>query len=283
MHLQTPDGIKRVLVIGASGFIGKKLLSVGKSQEGVELFGTGFRGANAELMALDVRDPEMVETVIRRVRPDAVIYAAGVANVDRAEKERELTDDLNANAVRHIANFFQGHFVYLSTHYVFDGTNPPYSEGDARNPVNYYGESKVRGEDLTKELFSKHSIVRLDTLYGYNDAKDRETFVTEVIHALSVDKPLYLDNEMGRSPILTDEAAKYIFGLVKTGRHGVFQLAAETSITKYEWAKMVAQEFGYDPELVHSLQEHPEKARSAARPKTRGWQVPGKCPAWKTG
>ena len=266
MHPQTSHmDPKRVLIIGASGFIGKKLLSVGKSQEGIELFGTGFNNANAELMPLDVRDPEMVEAVIRRARPDVIIYASGVANVDRAETERELTDALNANAVRHIAHFFQGHFIYPSTHYVFDGTNPPYSAGDKRNPVNYYGESKVRGEDLTKELFPKHSIVRLDTLYGCNDAHDRETFVTEIIHALSMDKPLYLDDEMGRSPVLTDEAAEYIFGLVKTAQYGVFQLAAETSITKYAWARAVAQEFGYDPKLVRSLQEHPEKARPAAK------------------
>ena len=256
---------KKVLVIGASGFIGKKLFSVGKSQEGIELFGTGFDSSNTELTTLDVRDSESVKTVIRRVQPDVIIYASGVANVDRAEIEQELTDDLNANALKHISGFFQGHFIYLSTHYVFDGMNPPYSEDDKRNPVNYYGQSKVKGEDLTKELFPKYSIVRLDTLYGYNNAQDRKTFTTEVIHALSVDKHLHPDNEMGRSPILIDEVAEYIFDLIKDERQGIFQLAAETSITKYEWAKLVAKEFGYDSKLVHSLQKHPEKAQPAAK------------------
>lgn len=256
---------KRVLIIGASGFLGKKLLNVGKGQRGIELFGTGFSSSNAELIALDVRDPKSVKTVIRRVQPDVIIYASGVANVDMAETERKLTDDLNANVLKHIAGFFQGHFIYLSTNYVFDGMNPPYSEGDKRNPVNYYGQSKVKGEDLTKELFPKHSIVRLDALYGYNNAQDRKTFVTKVIHALSVDKRLYLDNEMGRSPILIDEAAEYIFNLAKDERQGIFQLAAETSITKYEWAKLVAKEFGYDSKLIYSLQEHPEKALPAAK------------------
>lgn len=259
---------KRVLIVGASGFAGKKLLSVGKSHTGLELSGTAFTGAAHGLITLDVRDPKMVEAVLHRVRPDVIVYAAGVANVDRAEKERGLTDDLNANVLRSIAHVFQGHFIYLSTHYVFDGTNPPYAVDAERNPVNYYGQSKVRGEDLTKELFPAYAIVRLDTLYGYNDARDRETFITEVIHALSVERPLYLDNEMGRSPILIDEAADYIFDLAENGRRGVFQLATETSITKYAWARSVAQEFGYDSALIHSLQEYPEKVQPMAK---RAW------------
>jgi len=256
---------KKVLIIGASGFIGKKLFSAGKSQKGIELFGTCFENRDKELVVLDVRSPKAVETVIRQVQPEVIIYAAGIANVDKAETDQELTDDLNANALRRIANFFRGHFIYLSTHYVFDGINPPYSGNDRRNPVNYYGQSKVKGEDLTKELFPKYSIIRLDTLYGYNDARDRETFVTDVIHALSVNKPLYLDNEMGRAPILIDEVAEYVFDLIKNECCGIYQLSARTSITKYEWAKLVAKEFGYDPGFIYPLQEQPEKPRPATK------------------
>lgn len=257
--------MKRVLIIGASGFIGKKLFNIGKSQKNVELFGTAFKGTNSVLFHLDVRNAKEVDVVVHRVQPDTIIYACGVSNVDRAEMEQELTDDLNSNALRYIAHCFQGHLIYLSTHYVFDGTNPPYSKNDAVSPVNYYGKSKSNGENLTKKLFPKYSIVRMATLYGYNDAHDRKTFVTQVIHELSIDKPLYIDNEMGRSPILIDEVGEHIFELVRGKRLGVFQFAAETSITKYAWARAIAREFGYDPGLIHSLQEHPEKIQPIAK------------------
>src|SRR3989338_7560663 len=116
---KTSEVKKRVLVIGASGFIGKKLFSVGKNQESINLFGTSFNSDSKELLTLDVRDHAMVGSVIDQIQPSVIVYAVGIANVDRAEKERELTDDLNANALKHIANFFHKHFIYLSTHYVF--------------------------------------------------------------------------------------------------------------------------------------------------------------------
>src|SRR3989344_3503766 len=162
----------KVIIIGAQGMLGHALSDV-------------FSRATQKLLLwdrgdLDIVNRAAVEMAIGREKPDILINAAAYTDVDGAEKERERAMQVNATGVGNLADTcakLQITMVHYSTDYVFDGKNPNgYKESDvAGNPVNFYGRSKLAGEELFvspfKPLNLEHGIyrwylVRTSWLYG---------------------------------------------------------------------------------------------------------------------
>src|ERR1043165_5886782 len=130
-----------ILVVGATGQIGYELV---RALDGV-----------ADVVApgrdtLDLAKPNSIRETIRRMSPAAILNAAAYTAVDRAETERELCFEINAEGPRVLAEEAAACgalMVQYSTDYVFGGTKTtPYLETDAPAPLNVYGESKLAGE-----------------------------------------------------------------------------------------------------------------------------------------
>jgi S-adenosylmethionine synthetase len=56
--------------------------------------------------------------------------------------------------------------IYISTDYVFDGTTPPYEVDDKPNPLQFYGETKLAGEQAIQGVNKDAVILRVPILYG---------------------------------------------------------------------------------------------------------------------
>lgn len=126
----------------------------------------------------DLSDLAGLREAIRSVSPQVIVNAAAYTAVDKAESERELAHTINALASQVMAEEakrLDALLVHYSTDYVFDGSGmAPWKETDAVAPVNYYGATKLEGEQLIVASGCKHLIFRTSWVYaarGNNFAK----------------------------------------------------------------------------------------------------------------
>jgi len=151
-----------------------KILLTGKNgQVGSELAGTLAR--LGEVIAygrddLDLAAPDQIASAVRSVRPDVIVNAAAYTEVDRAEREPDAANAVNAAAVAVLAEEAKrarALLIHYSTDYVFDGTkDAPYVEEDRPNPVNAYGRSKLAGEQAIQHIDGAHLILRTSWVYS---------------------------------------------------------------------------------------------------------------------
>jgi dTDP-4-dehydrorhamnose reductase len=151
----------RFLIIGAGGQVGLELQR-------------SFAGLGEIVLAdhksVDLANQEQTRNLVRNVRPDIILNAAAYTAVDRAETERELAMAINGDAPRVLAEEalrLNALLVHYSTDYVFDGKKKePWNEEDKPNPKNYYGVSKLAGEQALREVGGKYLIFRTSWVYG---------------------------------------------------------------------------------------------------------------------
>ena len=144
----------KLLITGASGLYGSRLakLAVAKnwdvySSDVIELkvYGT--------FVKMDISDKAMVDEVFRQVKPDVVVHAATLTDVDKCETNKELAWKINVEGTKNIVDAAKsaGSFpIYISTDYVFSGEKGNYTETDTPDPINYYGLTKLKAEEVVK-------------------------------------------------------------------------------------------------------------------------------------
>lgn len=228
---------KLIAVIGASGFLGKKVYVTFKRIH-TDVVGTSY--TTEGFYHLDVTDEEEVKTFFEQFHPDVVIYAAGETDVDRAERNPFRAMALNADALDLISRYFKGHFIYISTDYVFDGRKAPYTPDAPCNPLNEYGESKMHGEKKALSNFKKATIIRLSILYGYNDEQDKDTFLKQIVKKMAQGEEIIVDNQQIKHPTWLDDVVRLIVAIVQEGASGIFQLNGTEAMRRDDWAKLIA-------------------------------------------
>lgn len=153
--------MKKVLLIGAKGQVGKEL------QLTLPQLGEVISIGREEL---DLTNSEKISQLIREIYPDYLVNAAAYTAVDKAETEPDLAYSINAIAPKIMAESaetIKAKFLHISTDYVFDGRkNTPYLESDLTNPLGVYGQSKLRGEEEIKTVNSQAIILRNAWVYG---------------------------------------------------------------------------------------------------------------------
>lgn len=165
--------MRRILLTGMTGQLGHEL------QQTLAPVGEVI---SVDRKTMDLTQPAMIRQVIVGVKPDLIVNAAAYTAVDRAETEIELAISINGTAPTIMAEEAQrlGVFlIHVSTDYVFDGQkNRPYTEEDAFNPINVYGQSKLLGEEGIRKTCERHLIIRTAWVYG---AKGRGNFVKTML------------------------------------------------------------------------------------------------------
>jgi dTDP-4-dehydrorhamnose reductase len=154
----------RIVVIGRTGQVAKALGQV-PLPEGSTLLTLGRD-------RLELTRPETFKAVLEPLAPDLLLNAAAYTAVDRAEAEEELATAVNGRApevLAQIAADLGVPFLHISTDYVFDGASEgPWSEGDAPNPINAYGRSKLVGERAVLDSPARAVILRTSWVFGAN-------------------------------------------------------------------------------------------------------------------
>lgn len=175
-------------------------------------------------------------------KPELVIQAAAMTNVDGATRDPALAFRINAFGTQNVSLACQrcnAALLYVSTNEVFDGKkDAPYLEHDAANPINVYGKSKLAGEWYAQHLLEKFYIVRTAWLYGKGGGKFPDKILAAAKHVSAGELPTALPvvrDEVG-SPTYVPDLVNAIARLIETGQYGIYHLTNAGSCSRYEWA-----------------------------------------------
>jgi dTDP-4-dehydrorhamnose reductase len=229
----------KVLVTGAGGQLGHDLVSAFGDHDVVGL----------TRRELDVSDEAAAVAAVRDHAPDLVVHAAAFTKVDVCESEPDTAWRVNALGSWWMARacaLGDAAMVYLSSDYVFDGTNErPYTEFDPVGPQSVYGRTKEAGEQLVRSTLQRHYIVRTSWLLGVHGAN----FVKTMLRLGGEGRTLKVVDDQTGSPTFAFDLAPAIRSLAVTGRHGTYHLTNAGSCTWYELARATFEEAGLSVDL----------------------------------
>ncbi|MCM8535712.1 MAG: SDR family oxidoreductase [Lentisphaeraceae bacterium] len=254
----------KVWITGATGLCGRavtKLLS-----DSYDVVPTAFSRAEGNIFKVDITSKEDVKAFFEKHNPDAVVHLAAERKPDICENKKDVTDNLNIEATRFLAEQCKQNdcwFLYLSTDYVFDGTKPPYLPTSEPNPLNYYGESKLKGEIETLKANDKAAVLRVPVLYGEVEELG-ESAVTTIFNLLKKQEEAKVDHWATRFPTLVDDIAKVIAKMLSGKPSGTFHYSGETALTKYETALLMGELMNVSTD---KLIAEPNQTGTALRPK----------------
>ena len=248
----------KILVTGANGLLGQKLIALLLEQKDIEVIGTG-RGSNRTVLndeafqLLDVEDRNEVLSTLEQVRPDSVIHTAAMTQVDDCELHQKACYRANVEAVSNIVagcEAIGAHLVHLSTDFIFDGSHGPLTEDEEPNPVNYYGESKLEAEEIIKESNINWAIARTVLVYGVVPGLQRSNIILWVKDSLEQGKRLQIVDDQWRTPTLAEDLAMGCWLLSKNKVQGVFNISGSDFLTPYDMAMKVVDYFKLNGELI---------------------------------
>lgn len=248
----------RILITGSNGLLGQKLVHLIKDS-GHDLIATA-RGENRindrtgyTYKSLDITNEKEVNTVISETQPDCVINTAAMTNVDQCETEKETCDALNVDAVQYLANACNtnnAHFIHVSTDFIFDGEAGPYTEEAKANPLSYYGESKLKAEEIVKATSNSWAMLRTVLVFGVTEGMARSNIILWVKESLEQGKELSLVNDQWRTPTLAEDLAQGCFLAATKNAKGIYNISGEELLNPYQMAIMTADYFKLDQSLI---------------------------------
>ncbi len=268
----------RLLVTGAHGLLGRSLLQTDWGAD-IDCIGCGRRAepvGDVPCHAIDLTDVDAVVELWRQLRPDRVIHTAAVTNVDQCETEPELARRVNHEIVAYVvaASLDVGAGIaHLSTDYVFDGQQGPYSEQDATRPLSIYGQTKLESEALLLDPGVDGLVVRTLWLYGHLRSV-RPNLVTWPLAALVRGKPMRIVSDQWGNPTYVHDLARALVELSRQGVSGLFHMGGTTFLSREQLVRQVAEHFRLDASHMETMttanagQAAPRPLRSGLRTDT---------------
>jgi dTDP-4-dehydrorhamnose reductase len=246
----------KLLITGASGLYGSKLAQMALVK-GFEVYSSDIQSLSVygNFVKMDISDNAVVEEVFKRVKPDVVVHAATLTDVDKCELDKELAWKINVEGTKNIveASKAAGSFlIYISTDYVFSGEKGCYKESDLPDPVNYYGLTKLKAEELVKKQ-AEYFIARPSVIYGSTPAAGKVNFALWLIETLRKGERVKIVTDQWNTPTLNTNLAEMTLEVVERRLTGTFHLCGATRVSRLEFAKLIADTFGLDKSLINPV------------------------------
>ncbi|TPG67224.1 SDR family oxidoreductase [Hymenobacter nivis] len=254
----------KILITGANGLLGQKLVARLHAEPGVALVTTG-RGPNrlaewypgVPFVALDVTDAAQVQRVLAQEQPTHVIHTAAMTNVDECELNQEACWQQNVAATTHLAAACaaQGsHLTHLSTDFIFDGSAGPLAEDAVPAPISHYGASKLAAEQAVQGTAGlRWAIARTVLVYGVLRGGGRTNIVLWVRDSLRAGKAIKVVDDQWRTPTLAEDLAEGCWLLARHSAAGIYNICGDELLTPYAMALRVADYFGLDASLIERV------------------------------
>jgi dTDP-4-dehydrorhamnose reductase len=233
----------KVLVTGSQGQLGKDIVNQ-CTIRGIECHATTTK-------TLDITDQKSVNGMVKTHKPDIIFNCAAYNAVDRAEEEWRKAFSVNGLGVKHLAlaaNEYGSILVHYSTDYVFDGNNNrPYTVVDTPHPVSRYGESKLFGEDIVRDLCHHYFLIRVSWLFGKGNAN----FVSKVLDWSREKTEIAVVDDQISSPTYTVDLAQASLDLVATHSFGLYHITNTGACPRYDWARYILEKAEWTGRLLN--------------------------------
>lgn len=263
----------KILITGSTGLLGQALIQrlapscevVGVSRHAVSVSGV------ASHQVCDLTDPNATQHLVNTVKPDVVIHAQALSDVDRCEEEPHEAERCNVQALEHLCRALEictPLLVALSTDYVFDGMKgSPYVESDEPKPLSVYGRSKLAGERVALR-YPRAVVIRPSTLFG----PGRMNFCDFLVQQLQQGKPVEAFSDQVTSPTYTEDLAGAIHALITilaarslAGLPRIYHLTNAGGCSRMQFAGRIAELLGTSDALIRPIHMGDQR-RPAPRP-----------------
>lgn len=236
--------MKKLLVTGASGFLGWNLCQLAKQEW--DVYGTYFSHPgqilDITMLKVDLRDFQEIKRLFDDIKPAAVIHTAAQSSPNFCQNHPNESHSINVTASCNIAGLSADHTipcVFTSTDLVFNGLNPPYRETDPVSPVNHYGEQKVMAESGMRSRYPMTTVCRMPLMFGIAPPT-AASFIQPFIQALREGQELKLFTDEFRTPVSGKTAA---FGLLLALEKvkGLIHLGGKERVSRYDFGRYLAE------------------------------------------
>lgn len=246
----TPNSPPRLLITGASGLLGRAIFKEFHQSPLWQTTGLSFTRQDTNLTPCDLTRTSELTSLLDSHSPAFIIHAAAERRPDISERDPVATQALNVAATAALANWATSNnacLIYISTDYVFDGTQPPYHPNDTPNPLNAYGASKLAGEKAVQSSGCDHIILRIPILYGAVEylAESPVTVVATNLMEAPADDPVPMDDWAIRFPTHTADVASVLSQLLtlklkQPELGGTYHFSGSEPHTRYTMAQLIA-------------------------------------------
>ena len=265
---------RKLMVFGGGGFVGGNLCTIAL-QKGWEVTIVDARVREgvpgARWIGLDITKRRAVRDLVSELRPEAAVDLAAVAEIDRAERERELARAVNVVAAEAIAAACArvgAGCLYFSSDAVFPGTGSGYREEDPLGPVNYYGRTKMEGEKAVLRAHREAAIVRISLALGF-PVTDGNSFFAALEEKIKSGQEIVAPSDEVRTPVDVLTLSECVLELLDKRFAGVLHIGSTDSIDRASLSRRAARLMGY-----------PE---ASIRAEPSGAAKPGRAPRHKNG
>jgi dTDP-4-dehydrorhamnose reductase len=244
----------KILIIGGSGLLGNKLVEILNNSNDYDVYATYKTRIikKQQYYYLDITKENEVKKLFDEINPHITVLCSAYTDVDGCEKNREKAYAINVAGTKNIATIVEknnGKLIYISTDYVFDGKKGNYSEIDEVHPINYYGRTKLLGEQIIQQICSNHIICRTSVIYGTN----KTNFALWILQNLSQLKAIRIVDDQFVSPTYNKDLSEQIIALIEHNQNGVFHTAGDSKISRYEFSEMLAKKFYLNSTLINPV------------------------------
>lgn len=248
------------LIIGSQGLVGTALRKCLPDA----LNGVQVEAKEKNQVYVDLVKYETLFKVFSEYRPQVVYLPASITHVDKCEDmSTNVVNVKGAITVLRLCEQFEAKLIYYSSSYVFDGSmNVPYPTTAYTAPINNYGVQKQTVERTILNSDAKFVIIRTVGVYG--EERRKKNFGKQVIACIFAGRQVFAPNDQFMNPILSSDLAHISVKLAEKA-NGLFHVASDTSVSKYEFARKIARYFNLDHLVVPMTSE--EMKQRAARPK----------------
>ena len=257
----------KILITGAFGQLGTAVYNT--LAEYMEIIRTGRFVPKTEMgIVLDIRNQIYLKECIDAVSPEIILNLAAMTDVDVCELKPNLAKEINIAGVQHLCDSFSGKIIHISTDYVFDGRNGPYSENDTVNPLSIYGATKLASEKILMDNNPNHLIIRGNVIYG-DTTITQANFLNWVVNSLKNNEEIKIVDDQFNNPTWDQSMADILKLCIDKNLSGILHWGDADYLSRYEFSLKIAKKYGLDEKLIQPIKTT-ELNQVALRPLNSG-------------
>ncbi len=240
---------KKVLITGSGGFVGRHIYHA--LEDTHTLLGIGRTKKERVDKQIDVTDRESVFCILEEFQPDEIVHLAALSNVEACEREKDLAYIQNVVPIEILTGWSRGHntrIVFVSTDYVYDGEKGDFVEEDAVHPIQYYGKTKVMGEELVSSL-ERYAILRPTVIYGWDPVG--MNFFMQLYRKHVVKQQMNVPIDQVSNPTYVHDLSRLIKHVLdQPEKSGIFNTTGNESMSRYEFGTKICEYMEWDKSLL---------------------------------
>ena len=259
----------KILITGGSGLLALNWALIKREQDevtlGIHKKNISLPGINTHLLALN--SVENIEQAFDNIKPNIVIHTAGLTSIEECEVNPDLARYTNVELAKNVAkacSLNKISLAHISTDHLFSGAIPMVDEHQQVAPLNTYGHTKAVAEQHVLDIYPETLIVRTN-FYGWGPLF-KPSFSDIIIDSLRSNNGLHLFHDVFYTPILIETLVNTVHDLLNKKVSGIFHVAGDERISKFEFGLEIAKLFNLDTRLIKKTKLQDQR-KLTCRPK----------------